>query len=52
MDMPSMEEVVLNFATTTDVLELNRQYLAVVEAQNHMGSRNSSQIHFSELYDI
>ena len=50
--MLSMDEVMLNFTTTTDVLALNHHYLAVVEAQNHMGGRNSSEIHFSKLYAI
>ena len=48
--MSSMQEVVLNFTITTDVLALNRHYLGVIEAQNHMGGRNSSEIHFSKLY--
>lgn len=48
--MSSMEEVVLNF--TTDFLEHNHHYLALVEAQNHIGGRNSSEIHLSKLYTM
>ena len=48
--MPSMEEVVLNFTTTTDVLALNGHYLGVVEAHNDVGGSNGSEIHFSKLY--
>lgn len=48
--MFSMDNVKLKF--TTDFLEHNHHYLAVVEAQNHMGGRNSSEIHFSKLYTM
>ena len=43
-----MDEVVLTFTTTTDTLALNHHYLGIVEAQNDMGGRNSSDIPFSK----
>lgn len=45
-------EVVLTITTTTDTLALNRHYSGIIEAQNKMGGRNSSNIHFSKLYAV